>query len=401
MIEVSVIVPCFNQSHYLNQAIDSILGQDMADWEAVVIDDGSTDETAEVARGYNDGRIRYIHQENRGLSGARNTGIKLAQGRCLAFLDADDEWEPAFLSICLEVLNESTAAAGVYTLNSFIDSQGKRLPQVGGAAVMAKDFRRRLLEGGFFPPHAALVRRQTMQAIGHFDESLTSLEDWELWLRLSTHGTMVGIPRPLARYRVYPGSMSTDTERMQANRLAVLRKHFGPAEGDPAHWSDEMRYAYAFAYRTAAIGFLQEERPDRCWQLLGKAIGIWPDIILRLDTYYELACGAGARGYRGLLEMSELQAIGQVILKWLDGLFAGESDALQAKRGQAYGQAYLALAILADRNGDWRQARIYLRRAIVASPGLASDGSVLRRMLKLHGGRWVIDRIRANQVEML
>ena len=91
---VSVIIPCYNHAHYLCRAVQSVLAQTYADWEAIIVDDGSTDNTREVATRFSDPRVRYIYQENRGLSAARNTGISAAQGSYLAFLDADDELEP-------------------------------------------------------------------------------------------------------------------------------------------------------------------------------------------------------------------------------------------------------------------------------------------------------------------
>lgn len=100
MPEVSVIIPCYNHGHYLPHAVNSVLAQTFTDWEAIIVDDGSTDNTREVAAQFTDERVRYVHQENRGLSGARNTGIRAAQGAYLAFLDADDEWEPRFLRVC-------------------------------------------------------------------------------------------------------------------------------------------------------------------------------------------------------------------------------------------------------------------------------------------------------------
>ena len=102
---VSVIVPSYNHAHYyVSLAIKSVLAQIYTDWEAIVVNDGSTDETEAVFAQFTDPRIRYIYQENQGLSAARNTGIRTAQEDCLAFLDADDEWEPDFLRCCVDAL---------------------------------------------------------------------------------------------------------------------------------------------------------------------------------------------------------------------------------------------------------------------------------------------------------
>ncbi|MEM4724269.1 MAG: glycosyltransferase family A protein, partial [Candidatus Hadarchaeum sp.] len=113
MSSVSVIIPCYNHGHYLPCAVNSVMAQTFADWEAIIVDDGSTDNTREVAAQFTDSRVRYIYQDNRGLAAARNTGIRAAQGEYLAFLDADDEWEPTFLEACVAALSQQPALAAV------------------------------------------------------------------------------------------------------------------------------------------------------------------------------------------------------------------------------------------------------------------------------------------------
>jgi len=390
MPQVSVIIPSYNHARYLPEAISSVLAQTFTDWEAIIVDDGSTDNTAEVVAQFTDPRIRYIHQENRGLSGARNTGIRAAQGDYLAFLDADDEWEPTFLQRCLDALASNGALAGVYTLARFMDETGKVLPRFNSEAPSGGAFRERILQGGCFPVHAALVRADVVRAVGLFDTRLTSVEDWDLWLRISERYPMRGIAEPLVRYRVYPGSMSTNAARMHANRMAVLAKHFGPPEGEPATWSEEKRRAYGFGYRASAIGYLMQRQPDEAWDLLAKAFSVWPPLLQRLDTFYELACGDQPRGYRGQAELLDLEANGAEMLRRLDELFATAPDTLRAFRQPAYGNAYLALAMLSDQAGRWDLARRYLLRAMRANPRFAGSGAILRRLLKLCIGQCLV-----------
>jgi glycosyltransferase involved in cell wall biosynthesis len=135
MAKASVIIPCYNQGRYLSSALQSVQGQTFQDWEAIVVDDGSTDSTAAAVARSTDPRIRYVYQENQGLSAARNTGICSASGACLAFLDADDEWQPGFLERCLDVLRSNQRLAGVYSRTAFIDVRGTVLPQIGGEVV--------------------------------------------------------------------------------------------------------------------------------------------------------------------------------------------------------------------------------------------------------------------------
>lgn len=395
MPAVSVIIPCYNHGHYLPCAVNSVLAQTFTDWEAIIVDDGSTDDTRQVAAQFTDPRVRYIYQENRGLSAARNTGIRAAQGEYLAFLDADDEWEPAFLAACVEALSEQPALAAVVTLARFIDENGNGLPRLGGAAVDVQQFRSRLLEGGFFPPNAVVVRSETVRSTGLFDERLTSVEDWDLWLRITANGGQLRtIPQPLARYRVVTGSMSTNAGRMHANRMAVLAKHFGPPEGDPRAWPAEKRTAYAYAYRAAALGYIAQREAGEGWRFLRQAIETDPAILARLDTFYELALGDQPRGYRGEARLVDLQRNGAEMLCRLSDLFASAGPSVQALRSAAYGNAYLALAMLSDQAGDWAAARRYLRQAIRWYPAFLREGSVVRRLIKLTLGQRLVANLR-------
>lgn len=401
MSEVSVIIPCYNHARYLPHAVNSVIAQTFTDWEAIIVDDGSTDNTRKVAAQFTDPRIHYIYQQNRGLSAARNTGIRAAQGEYLAFLDADDEWEDRFLEVCLAELVANTSIAAVVTLAAFIDQNGKILPKLGGQVVSEPRFRLRLIEGGFFPPNAILVRIDDVRQVGMFDETLTSVEDWDLWLRITGNGgKFLSISKPLARYRVVTGSMSTNAGRMHANRVAVLAKHFGPPEGDPVTWPDEKRHGYAFAYRTTALGYIAQQEPDQGWRFLRQAIEIDPVILQRLDTFYELALGDQPRGYRGQAELVDIQGNGAEMLRRLEDIFASASPPVQALRSMAYGNAYLALAMLSEQANDWPAARSYLRRAIQSQPGLLRDPLVGRRLFKLSLGQRAAENLRQSYARL-
>ncbi len=396
MPRVSIIIPCYNHAHYLPDALNSVLAQTYTDWEAVIVDDGSTDNTREVAAQFTDPRICYIYQENQGLSAARNTGIRAAQGQYLAFLDADDEWAPLFLERSISVLRvQEQDVAGVVTGNLFIDHEGNALPRAGGRGVTLQQFPIRLLEGGFFPVHSVLVRTDCVQEAGLFDEGLTSLEDWDLWLRIVKRGyTFQSVSEPLARYRVYPGSMSTNAARMHANRIAVLTRHFGPPEGDPAQWGEEKRRAYGFSYRSGAYGYIGQGHSDEGWQLLAHGVTLWPDLLQRLDTFYELACGDQPKGYRGEARLLDIERNGAELLHRLEELFAAADAPVRALRGVAYGNAYLALAMLSDQAGQWAAARRYLWCALRSHPQLLRDPKVMRRLLKLYAGQRAVGVLR-------
>lgn len=377
---VSVIIPTYNHAHYLPQAVGSVVAQTFSAWELIIVDDGSTDDSAAVAAELAEPRIRTVSQANQGLSAARNMGIRHAQGAYLAFLDADDAWEANFLARCLQVLQGDPSLAGVVTGHRMIDENGNLLPQAGGLALPAAEFRGRIVEGGFFPPHAAVTRAATVREVGAFDTQLTSVEDLDLWLRISAHHAMQAIPDRLARYRVYPGSMSTDVGRMHANYLRVLEKNLGAAQGNPAGWPEEKRRAYGCAYRFTALGFLQQGQDDQAWQMLGRAVAIWPQVLARQDTFFEIACGAQPRGYRGTAQHLDRAYDPGRLLQRLGELLAIAHLAQTPLATAAHANACLALSQVRALAGDRAAQRAYLLTALRWQPRLLADPAILRRL---------------------
>lgn len=237
---VSVIIPCWNQAQYLAECISCLTAQTYPHWEAIIVNDGSPDNTAEVARelGRSDSRIRYIEQSNRGLSGARNRGIDAALGDYLQFLDADDVILPRKLEVQIDVLLRS-AQENLVAFCDFVYGQHDNMSQWLHTRMTAPMFhtKNQLVEllcrwelDLSIPPHAFLFPRSCFNAASHrFDERLANHEDWDCWMRLSHSGCQfVKTDGILAVYRARPGSMSRQRDTMwtgfeQAiNQLAEL-----------------------------------------------------------------------------------------------------------------------------------------------------------------------------------
>ena len=387
---VSVITPCYGHAQYLAETLQSVLNQTFTDWELIAVDDSSPDSSAEVIRSFDDPRIRYIHQANQGMAGARNTGLRIAQGEFVVFLDDDDLLEPEFMQTCLDVMRQDATLAGVYVQNYYVDGGGQRLPMIAGTYVPRRDFYRRMLEGGFFPPVAACTRLAIVREVGLFDATLEGEADRDLWLRVGQHYEMEGIARPLVSYRMHAGGRSNDMNHMFQDCLRVLNKHFGPPSGDPSAWSGDKRLAYGFAHRYATYGFMQQGQTEVAWKHLDQAVDIYPPLLMRLDTFYELACGGQRKGVRGKADLIDLHENGAQIIHWLDQSYANHGQKIAHFRRAAYGNAYLALTMLSDQAGDWAAARRYMLRSIQANPALLISYPATRRLAKLFAGKRLV-----------
>jgi tetratricopeptide (TPR) repeat protein len=386
-LRVSVIIPAYNRADYLVQAMQSVLNQSFSPFEVIVVDDGSTDDTAEVVRAF-ESRARYLrHDDNRGVAAARNSGLSAARGEVIAWLDADDLWEPDCLATVIPMLRADEGLDGVYTGLMRIDADGTLLPQVSLAVVPPADLYSALVEDCFIQTSTFVARKRCFDRVGEFDTRFRICEDYDMFLRLAKAFTIVGVPEPLVRYRVHEHNTVANTEAFCRFRLALTQKHFGEPEGDPRTWSPVRRRAHSCAFRAAALKCIQSGQTDRGWDYLEKAVSIWPDLLGRLDTLYELACGDQPHGYRGHVDSLDIEGNGREMLIRLDVLFGKADPMLQPMRRPAYGNAYLALGILSDQAGRWRAARCYLFQAIKANPRLLGSNSVARRLLKLLLGR--------------
>ncbi len=226
MGKISIIVPTYNSIKLLPQAVMSVLPSSCKDFEIIIIDDGSTDQTKYfVEKEWEREDIRYIYQNNKGLAGARNTGIKAAQGEFMVFLDADDIILPDKLAIQKKYLDEHPDMDVVYSNSQWFieddinDTRPVEFPIYEGSIL------EQLLFGNFIHVNSVMVRRQKVLDAGLFDESLRELEDWDLWLRMSLNGAKFGFtPGILSKVRIRKGSMTSDQGRMNRTMARVLEK---------------------------------------------------------------------------------------------------------------------------------------------------------------------------------
>lgn len=385
VLRTSVIIPSYNRVDYLALALESVFAQSLQPFEVLVVDDGSTDGTQDFVRGLRD-RVRYFrHLQNQGVSAARNLGLDVAHGDVIAWLDADDLWEPDFLATTLACLERNPGIDGVYTGCVHIDAEGTLLFQSSQTVVPPDNLYAALIEGNFIATPALVVLRSCFEETGRFDLHLGICEDYDMWLRLAHSYTLVGLPTPLVKIRVHDSNTVSNIAAFARFRVALVQKHFGALEDDPLTWPATKQRAFAYAYREVAFRWSEQR-----WQFLSRAVAVWPNILEQLDTFYELACSDQPRGYRGHAAELDVERNGAAMIKGLDALFAQADAAVASKRPAAYGHAYLALAMLSEQSGDWKQARRYLLLAVSAYPRLLTVGSVIRRWLKLLAGRKLI-----------
>ena len=211
---VSVVMPAYQAAWSVGAAVESVLWQTYRDLEVVVVDDGSTDATAEIVRAH-EGPVRVVHQENAGVAAARNRGIAEAAGELIAFCDSDDLWFPAHLEALVEVYDR--AGGGIATANSYWLFPGGIHPartRFRGRFPTADEQRRAILEQNFVST-MALFPRRLPEEIGPFPVDRRRAEDWDFWIRAIYAGHRVALqPRPLSLYRWGATGLSSELARI-------------------------------------------------------------------------------------------------------------------------------------------------------------------------------------------
>jgi len=205
MPRVSIVIPTFNLARYIGRTLDSVFAQTYSDYEVIVVDDGSTDDTPQVLAQYA-GRLQYHHQANRGVAAARNTALTKANGELIAYLDADDMWYPQKLTRQVDFLDTHGQCGIVHSDTAVLDESDqiiysafnrqtlREVPQ--GQCLTA------LLQRNHIQPLTVIERRSCVERIGGFDERLRGVDDYMRWTLLAIEGVEFGsVDEPLALYR--------------------------------------------------------------------------------------------------------------------------------------------------------------------------------------------------------
>lgn len=222
MPKVSVVVPAYNRADFVGETLDSILAQTYTDYEVIVVDDGSTDDTPTVLAKYRGKNVRVIRQENQGEGAARNTGIFAAQGEYIAFVDSDDLWTPIKLERQMALLTRQSHRCWVYCDAYVFDSETKRTLYVFGERgnQYEGDIARELLLRDFIASPTPVVHRSVFQKVGVFNHNPRD-SDWDMWLRIAAHYPVGRVPEALAGYRIHRNSVSQQSSPMFAHRYHI------------------------------------------------------------------------------------------------------------------------------------------------------------------------------------
>lgn len=280
---ISVIIPMYNVEKYIAQSISSVLEQSYYHFELILVDDGCIDNTLHIVNTFSDPRIRVINQVNRGLSGARNTGINAARGIYIALLDADDYWAVDKLTKHIKHLNTHPKVGVSYCPSLFINEEGELLgvgqfPKLKNITTQHIFCRNPVGNGS-----SAVIRRSLLSDIGYFgverdkyrkmyfDESLKQSEDIELWTRiaLTTKWQFAGIDTPLTYYRVNDSGLSADVDKQFASwqHAVMLNK-----ASDPNFFKQFYSLAKAYQLRYLARRAVQSKNKLTAFKLIHQAI---------------------------------------------------------------------------------------------------------------------------------
>lgn len=294
MPTVSVILPTYNRVAVVGSAIESVLSQTFGDFELIVVDDASTDGTLQSLCQVQDRRLHVIrHTVNKGAGAARNTGVERAGANLIAFQDSDDLWVPTKLEEQLSQLEQLPSVGVVYS--RFEKRLGKQAFHVPGPWVRTREghLHEQLLQGNFIGLPTVLVRKRDFERVGGFDEQLRSLEDWDLFLRLSEVAAFAYIDRDLVLSRHSAGGVNAFSPQALASLRRIMDKY-------PAFKTDPKAVAHASYLEGTMLLHLGESQRGR--RLLAKAL-------LKRPAYPKYAWALfaslwGTRNYARLVDLA-------------------------------------------------------------------------------------------------
>jgi glycosyltransferase involved in cell wall biosynthesis len=293
MPTVSVIIPTYNRTKLLGRDIQSVLAQTYQDFELIIVDDGSTDDTEGLVKNFNSQKIKYSrHRKNKGISASRNTGIRSSRGNYIALQDSDDEWMPDKLEKQLRAFDTAPPEVGVvYTGFYIIANNQKRYQPSASITPKDGDIFSSIIKGEYLvSPQTIMVKRECFEKYGLFDESFPAMEDWEMSLRLAKHCHFKYIDEPLVQYHIQPDSMSLNKGAIIKSYQLILEKYSEDFKQDrrllAKHYLRLGHFLYYNGEHSRGREYLA--RSIKLYPLYIKAIGVFLAACLGANLYNTL-----------------------------------------------------------------------------------------------------------------
>lgn len=374
-------MPVFNGQAFIRPGIQGVLRQSFSDWELIVVDDGSTDQTPDLVPSFTDPRIRYVRQENAGPVAARNHGLGLARGRYTIFLDCDDWWTDDGLAALV-------LAAQAHEPDPVIvhgDWAYATAPEMIGS-IHSSTFRRgpgllTLAHHNPFCIHAVLVPTRVLREIGGFTRETPTLEDWELWRTLALLGfKFTHVRRLVAIYLWHAGSRSKNAVKRKVERLASLDR-FWAREEVPENLQSERGTTYATAHIDFCVAEFSGDDEVAARAEFDSAVKWDASIATDIDTYYRIAFTDQAASEHGRSQQVEILDSARAS-RHIESLVAH----IQSSRDPAFEKVHRAMASAAawyalglahyNQHNNLQARRLFLRSA-TSSPRLFFNGQFL------------------------
>jgi len=406
MPKVTVVIPTYNSAKYIVPTGESVLAQTYPDYELIVVDDGSTDNTRQLSQPYL-ARMTYIYQENKKYSGARNRGIRAASGDYIAFLDSDDIWLPDKLAEQVAVMDQHPEVTLVHCSASYIDADGapvlfkgnRTKGEAGGTGPIIADQAGALFTfDATITTSTVMVRHSTLKEVGPFDPEHIHGEDWELWVRLASKGPLAYIPKVMAKYRVFGWQKILKAESSEAwvsDQFRTIERATALWQGDRQQLERLRAEGTAKIYTRAALANYQLGQTEAGRRYLEKAIAALPELAGR-ERLQQLAVDWATliENDAGAYEKAET-----FIRTFYANLPAAVS---QFKRDDKESLAwfYIGNAFKAREANNPAAVRRLLRKAIFQSPGILRNRGIISLAIEAWLGKTLADSLRRGDADV-
>jgi glycosyltransferase involved in cell wall biosynthesis len=291
---LSAVIPAYNVEKFILAAVESALSQSFRDLEVIVVDDGSTDKTADLVMSLHDSRLKLIRQNNLGLAAARNTGIRASRGKYIGLLDGDDIWLPKKADLQIGIMEEDANIGITYSNSAYIDEAGRFTGQLLISRIKEPSLRELLVRSHILPS-SATIRKECFSQAGMFDERLRACEDYEIWVRILHRTSFKArlVSEVLTGYRVRTTSLSMDFDAFLSNArkvVAIFAEHI-------PEFSEKLRHrALGEVHRIASRKALSDGKMADARRLMTKSIQHCPSILVRdlrgLGTFLLVGVGS-------------------------------------------------------------------------------------------------------------